>query len=122
MAIVVDEYGGISGLLTIEDVLEEIVGDIDDEHDPREAASIEALAESRYNVRALTRIEDFNEYFGCEFSDENSDTVGGLVIHELGKLPRRGESLRLGGFLFKVVQADRRRVHLLEVTRESTGD
>jgi magnesium and cobalt transporter len=122
MAIVVDEYGGIAGLLTIEDVLEEIVGDIDDEHDPREADPIEAMTDGRYHVRALARVEDFNDFFGCSFSDENYDTVGGLIIHELGKLPRRGESLRLGGFLFKVVQADRRRVHLLEVTRETTGD
>jgi magnesium and cobalt transporter len=120
MAIVVDEYGGIAGLLTIEDVLEEIVGDIGDEHDPREVAPIQAQADGVYNVRALARIDDFNEYFDCEFSDEDYDTVGGLVIHELGQLPRRGESLSLNGFRFKVLQADRRRVHLLEVSREAT--
>ncbi len=123
MAIVVDEYGGTAGLVTIEDVLEEIVGDIDDEHDPLEAEQIQRLDDSRYTVRALTRIDDFNEYFGVELSDEEYDTVGGLVIHELGRLPRRGESVALGGFSFKVIQADRRRVHALEVRRvDGTGD
>lgn len=122
MAIVVDEYGGIAGLLTIEDVLEEIVGDIGDEHDPREADPIQAQPDGRYHVRALARIEEFNDYFDSEFSDENYDTVGGLVIHELGQLPRRGEALRLQGFQFKVLQADRRRVHLLEVSRKTPGD
>ncbi len=122
MAIVVDEYGGIAGLLTIEDVLEEIVGDIGDEHDPREADPIQPQPDGRFHVRALARIEDFNEFFGSEFSDEDYDTVGGLIIHELGQLPRRGEALRLKGFLFKVMQADRRRVHLLEVSRETPGD
>jgi magnesium and cobalt transporter len=117
MAIVVDEYGGIAGLLTIEDVLEEIVGDIDDEHDPREAEPIQQQDESHYHVQALTRIEDFNTYFDVALSDEDYDTVGGLVIHELGRLPRRGETVELDGFRFKVLQADRRRVHGLEVTR-----
>jgi len=120
MAIVVDEYGGTAGLLTIEDVLEEIVGEIDDEHDPLEAEPIQALSDSRYQVRALTRIDEFNEYFGVEFSDEEYDTVGGLVIHELGSMPRRGERVLFNGFEFKVVQADRRRVHVVEVTREKT--
>jgi len=115
IAIVVDEYGGTSGLLTIEDVLEEIVGEIDDEHDPLEAAQIQRQDDDRYSVRALTRIDDFNDYFDVAFSDENYDTVGGLVIHELGRMPRRGESVELGGFRFKVTQADRRRVHTLEV-------
>lgn len=117
MAIVVDEYGGTSGLLTIEDVLEEIVGEIDDEHDPHEAEPIQKLSGSRYQVRALTRIDDFNEYFGVELSDEEYETVGGLIITELGRMPRRGESVFVGAFQFKVLQADRRRVHVLEVTR-----
>ena len=116
MSIVVDEYGGIAGLLTIEDVLEEIVGDIGDEHDPLEADPIQKLAAQRFSVRALTRIEDFNDYFKVELSDADYDTVGGLVIHELGRLPRRGESIYFGGYRFKVIQADRRRVHSLEVT------
>ncbi len=118
MAIVVDEYGGTSGLLTIEDVLEEIVGEIDDEHDPFEAEPIQKQDDSRYHVRALTRIDEFNEYFKTDLLDEEYDTVGGLVIHELGRLPRRGESVSVGGFHFRVLQADRRRVHTLEVLHE----
>ncbi len=118
MAIVVDEYGGTSGLLTIEDVLEEIVGEIDDEHDPFEVEPIQRQDESRFTVRALTRIEEFNAYFDVDFSDADYDTVGGLVIHELGRMPRRGESVAYGGFSIKVLQADRRRVHTLEVRRE----
>jgi magnesium and cobalt transporter len=117
IAIVVDEYGGTAGLLTIEDVLEEIVGEIDDEHDPLEAEPIQKKSDSLYQVRALTRIDEFNEYFGIEFSDEEYDTIGGLIIHELGSMPRRGERVFFNGFEFKVVQADRRRVHVLDVTR-----
>jgi len=118
IAIVVDEYGGTAGLLTIEDVLEEIVGEIDDEHDPLEAESIQKKSDSCYQVRALTRIDEFNEYFGVDFSDEEYDTIGGLIIHELGSMPRRGERVFFDGFEFKVVQADRRRVHILDVTRQ----
>ncbi|HSG64363.1 MAG TPA: transporter associated domain-containing protein [Gammaproteobacteria bacterium] len=117
MAIVVDEYGGVSGLATIEDVIEQIVGDIGDEHDPEATEDIQDLGEGRYNVLALARIEDFNERFGVELSDEEYDTVGGLVMHELGRLPRRGELLEFGGFRFKVLRADRRRIYALEVTR-----
>ncbi len=121
MAIVVDEYGGVSGLATIEDVLEEIVGDIDDEHDPEEMPFIQQEGERDgrplYTVRALTRIEDFNDFFSTDFSDEDYDTVGGLVMHELGHLPRRSESIVYGGFRFTVTRADRRRIDLLEVTR-----
>ena len=120
MAIVVDEYGGVSGLATIEDVIEQIVGDIDDEHDPEETEFIEDLGNGRCNVLALTRIEDFNEFFGVELSDEEYETVGGLVLHELGRLPRRGEQLEFGGFRFRVLRADRRRVHNLEVIRQHT--
>lgn len=122
MAIVVDEYGGVSGLLTIEDVLEEIVGEIDDEHDPEEVASIkpDTDIEGRpcFAVRSLTRIEDFNEYFGSEFTEEEDyDTVGGLVMHQLGRLPRLGETLEYGGFEFCVTKADRRRIDMLQITR-----
>jgi magnesium and cobalt transporter len=121
MAIVVDEYGGVAGLLTIEDVLEEIVGEIDDEHDQEEAAFIrpdgDRHGKPSFEVRALTRIEDFNKYFECELSDDEYDTVGGLVMHELGKLPRRGESVQFGGFIFVVVQADKRRIDSLRVQR-----
>jgi magnesium and cobalt transporter len=124
MAIVVDEYGGTSGLLTIEDVLEEIVGEIDDEHDPQEAEPIQKCSDSRFQVLALTRIEEFNEFFKTQLLDEEYDTIGGLVIHELGRMPRRGESIAVDGFRFKVLQADRRRVHTLEVWRNEaqTGD
>ena len=119
MAIVVDEYGSVSGLLTIEDVLEEIVGEIDDEHDTEEAVFIRPDGEREgrpaYAVRALTRIEDFNEYFGSDLSDENYDTIGGLVMGELGRMPRRGEVVDHGNFRFHVVRADRRRIDMLSV-------
>jgi magnesium and cobalt transporter len=117
MAIVVDEYGGVSGLLTIEDVLEQIVGEIDDEHDPDEEVMIVPEQEDAWRVDALTRIEDLNEELGTEFSDVDYDTVGGLVLHELGRLPRKGESLVLGGMRFTVLRADRRRVHSVRLRR-----
>jgi magnesium and cobalt transporter len=119
MAIVVDEYGGVAGLATIEDVLEEIVGDIDDEHDPEEAKIVEQEP-GRYIVQALTRIEDFNEFFGASFSDDEYETIGGLIMHELGRLPRRGEQLDFRGFSFKVVRGDRRRVQTVEVARRDS--
>jgi magnesium and cobalt transporter len=116
MAIVVDEYGGVSGLITIEDVLEEIVGEIDDEHDEAEEASIKQLAENRYQINALTEVEDFNEEFDCDFSDEGYDTVGGLVLAEFGRVPERGEEVVLAErFHFKVVAADSRRIIMLEM-------
>lgn len=122
MAIVVDEYGGVSGLLTIEDVLEEIVGEIDDEHDREEAEFIEPDVDPDgrpcFAVRALTRVEDFNDYFGSNLTDDNDfETIGGLVMHELGRLPRPGESLEFGGFQFRVIKADRRRIDALQVQR-----
>ncbi len=121
MAIVVDEYGGVAGLLTIEDVLEEIVGEIDDEHDHEEAEFIRPDGDRNgrpsFAVRALTRIEDFNEYFDCELDDEEYDTIGGLVMHELGRLPRRGEKVDFGGFEFAVIKADKRRIDALQVQR-----
>lgn len=122
MAIVVDEYGGVAGLLTIEDVLEEIVGEIDDEHDQEEAEFIrpdgDRNGKPSFAVRALTRIEDFNEYFECQLDDEEYDTVGGLVLHELGRLPRRGEKIEFGGFEFAVIKADERRIESLQVQRD----
>jgi magnesium and cobalt transporter len=122
MAIVVDEYGGVAGLLTIEDVLEEIVGEIDDEHDQEEAEYIRPDGDHDgkpcFAVRALTRVEDFNEYFNCELEDEEYDTIGGLVLHELGRLPRRGEKVGFGGFEFAVVNADDRRIDALRVQRD----
>ncbi len=118
MAIVVDEYGGVSGLVTIEDVLEQIVGDIEDEYDFDEAEDNIRLDQAgRYRVKATTEIEDFNEAFGCSFSDEEVDTVGGLVIRQLGRLPKRGEIIPLEGFKVQVLRADSRRVHTLLVEK-----
>ncbi|HRP35766.1 MAG TPA: transporter associated domain-containing protein [Gammaproteobacteria bacterium] len=117
MAIVVDEYGGVSGLLTIEDVLEQIVGEIDDEHDPDEEVMIVPEQQDAWRVDALTRIEDLNEELGTNFSDADYDTVGGLVMTELGRLPRKGESLVLDGMRFTVLRADRRRVHAVRLRR-----
>jgi magnesium and cobalt transporter len=116
MAIVVDEYGGVSGLLTIEDVLEQIVGDIGDEYDVDEGEGIRKEAERVFAVPALTRIEEFNGTFGTRFSDEEFDTIGGLILHELGRMPRRGEAIEIGGLELKVVRADRRRIETLRVT------
>jgi hemolysin (HlyC) family protein len=117
MAVVVDEYGGVSGLATIEDVLEQIVGEIDDEHDPEDVDPIQEIEGGRFSVLAQTRIDDFNEHFGTELDDEEYDTVGGLILHQLGRLPRRGEHLAFGGFDFKVTRVDRRRIHAVEATR-----
>jgi len=119
MAIVVDEYGGVSGLVTIEDVLEQIVGDIEDEHDVDEDVSIVRHADNKYTVKALTPIADFNQYFGADFSDEDYDTIGGLVMRQFGHLPKRGEVCRLGRFRFKVLRADSRRIYLLRLTIEA---
>jgi magnesium and cobalt transporter len=116
MAIVVDEYGGVSGLLTIEDVLEQIVGDIGDEYDIDESEGIRKEADRSWTVPALTRIEDFNQAFGTRFSDEECDTIGGLILQELGRMPRRGEAVQIGGLELKVTRADRRRIETLRVT------
>jgi magnesium and cobalt transporter len=116
MAIVVDEYGGVAGLITIEDVLEEIVGEIDDEHDiDDEGASIRPQGEA-FIVKALTPVEEFNKYFQADFSDERADTIGGLVMMDLGRLPKGGEIIELDRFHFRVLRADNRRIHLLEMT------
>ena len=115
MAIVVDEYGGVAGLVTIEDVIEQIVGDIADEYDVEEDLAIRRDSERHYTVRALTRIAEFNDYFGSHFSDQEFDTVGGLVAHGFGRVPRRGDQVRLADFEFRVVRADRRRIELLKV-------
>jgi len=112
---VVDEYGGVSGLLTIEDVLEQIVGDIGDEYDVDEGEGIRKEADRSWAVPALTRIEDFNAVFGTRFTDEEYDTIGGLVLHELGRMPRRGETIQIGGLEIKVTRADRRRIEALRV-------
>ncbi|MGM0913948.1 MAG: HlyC/CorC family transporter [Pseudomonadota bacterium] len=114
MAIVVDEYGGTAGIVTIEDILEEIVGEIEDEHDADEEEDIRELGEGRYAIRALTPIEDFNERFETHFSDEEFDTLGGLVMQRFGHLPARGEYAVIGGWRFTVLNADNRRIRLLE--------
>ncbi|ATZ72354.1 magnesium/cobalt transporter CorC [Idiomarina sp. X4] len=119
MAIVVDEYGGVSGLVTIEDILEEIVGEIEDETDINEnddKQNIRRLSPTRYSVKALTTIEDFNDYFKSEFSDEEHDTVGGLVAHGFGHLPQAGEEITLGNFTFRITNADKRRIQQLQVS------
>ncbi len=116
MAIVVDEYGGVAGLVTIEDVLEQIVGDIEDEYDFDEVGdSIRLDQNGRYRVKATTEIEDFNAAFATHFSDEEYDTVGGLVIRHFGRLPKRGEAVELEGLKIQVLRADSRRVHTLVV-------
>ena len=117
MAIVVDEYGGVSGLVTIEDVLEQIVGEIDDEHDTGDERLIKAHSNGEFTVKAHTPVEDFDEYFGSAFDDEESDTIGGVVVRAFARLPSRLEQTTLDGFRFTVVRADKRRVHLLRVRR-----
>ena len=116
IAIVVDEYGGVAGLVTIEDVLEQIVGDIEDEYDFDEAEdNIVQDRAGQYRVKAVTEIADFNEKFGTAFSDDEFDTIGGLVLKRFGRVPKRGEQIEMDGLTFKVVRADSRRLHLLEV-------
>jgi len=130
MAIVVDEYGAAAGLVTIEDVLEQIVGDIEDEHDFGEEEYIFRKSAQEFTLKALTPIDDFNEYFNSDLSDEEFDTVGGLIVHKLGHLPSRGEKVDFGSFRFVVLHADNRRVHLLKLvilsehgsSEEYTGD
>jgi magnesium and cobalt transporter len=121
MAIVVDEYGGVAGLVTIEDVLEQIVGDIEDEYDFDEASdNILPEAGGRFRVKALTQIADFNAALGTQFPDETADTVGGLVIAHLGRLPKRGETVVIEGLRFQVLRADSRRVYTLLVDKPKT--
>ena len=117
MAIVIDEYGGVAGVVTIEDVLEQIVGEIDDEHDEAEegVAQIAAQPDGQYVVDALTPIDDFNERFGADFNDDEYDTIGGLVTAAIGHLPEAGEELTMGRFGFRVANADARRVHAFHV-------
>ena len=116
MAIVVDEYGGVSGLVTIEDVIEEIVGEIADEYDTDEDQTIRREGDRQFVVLALTRVQEFNEFFATRFSDEEYDTIGGLVMHQFGRLPRRGEAVTMDGCEFKVLRAVRRRIDQLRVT------
>ena len=116
MAIVIDEYGHVSGVVTIEDVLEQIVGDIEDEHDIDDDSFIKELDERSFTVKGITTIEDFNEYFDTHFDAEQFDTIGGIVAKEFGYLPKREETVVVDGFMFKVLNADSRRIRLLHLT------
>ena len=116
MAIVVDEFGAVSGLVTIEDILEQIDGDIEDEFDEEEVADIRQLSRHAYAVRALTDIDDFNAQFNTDFDDEEVDTIGGLIMQTFGYLPKRGEEITLKNLQFKVTSADSRRLIQLRVT------
>ncbi len=120
MAIVVDEYG-IAGLVTIEDVIEEIVGEIEDEHDIEEEGNISQHGRSRYTVNAITPIDDFNKYFNTKLNDDEYETIGGLVIKAFGQLPKRGEIIDLAGFNIKILRADKRRIHLLRLIKIDSG-
>jgi len=115
MAMIVDEYGGVSGLITIEDVLEQIVGKIDDEHDEDEEIDIQPHGANRYSVRALTPLPEFNEYFNTDYDSEDIETIGGLLLRQFGHLPDRGESVVFDNLTFKVLNADSRQVHLYQV-------
>jgi magnesium and cobalt transporter len=119
IAIVVDEYGGVAGLVTIEDVLEQIVGDIEDEYDFDEAEdNIVQDKGGQFRVKALTEIADFNAAFGTDYDDAEFDTIGGLVLKRFGRVPKRGEQVSIDNLTFKVLRADSRRVHLLQVSRK----
>jgi magnesium and cobalt transporter len=116
MAIVVDEYSGVAGLVTIEDVIEQIVGDIDDEFDVEDDQNIRREADRQYSVRGSTRIDEFNQYFHAELPEGEFDTIAGLVMKQFGRLPRRGESVSLAEFEFRVTRTERRRIDALRVT------
>ncbi|MBV1881589.1 MAG: CBS domain-containing protein [Pseudomonadales bacterium] len=116
MALVINEYGGVAGLVTIEDVLEQIVGEIEDEHDSEDDYLIKRSATNQFIVKALTPIDDFNTHFKTDFSEDEFDTIGGIVMNHFGHLPERDESVRIGSYLFKVLNADNRTIRLLEVS------
>lgn len=118
MAIIINEYGGIAGLVTIEDVLEQIVGEIEDEHDVEDDYLIKPYNGNEFVVKALTPVDEFNEHFNADFSDEEFDTIGGLVMHQFGHLPQRDEAVQIGAFNFHVLNADNRSIRLLKVKPE----
>ncbi|HWK55377.1 MAG TPA: transporter associated domain-containing protein, partial [Hyphomicrobiales bacterium] len=116
MAVVIDEYGDLAGLCTIEDVLEQIVGDIEDEHDIDDEIFIRALDADNFTVKALTPIDEFNEFFESDFSEDEFDTIGGLVLSQFGRIPQREESIHIGPYVFRVLNADNRQIRLLHVS------
>jgi magnesium and cobalt transporter len=123
IAIVVDEYGGVAGLITIEDVLEQIVGDIEDEYDfDEESGNIITSPDGRYRVRALTEIDQFNAAFGTRYSDEEVDTIGGLITHHFGRVPHRGEKVHIDDLIFEILRGDARQIHMLLVRRDSPAN
>ncbi len=119
MAIVIDEYGDLAGLCTIEDVLEQIVGEIEDEHDIDDEVFIKAIDENNHTVKALTPIEDFNDYFNCQFPEEDFDTIGGLVLSHFGRIPQRDENVVIGLYTFKILNVDNRQIRLLQVCQKA---
>jgi len=116
MAVVVDEYGGVSGVVTIEDILELIVGEIEDETDDTIEEDIKHLAGQVYQIKAFTELADFNEFFNTEFNEEDADTISGIVLHKFGHMPKKGETVNINEFEFKITAADTRRIQTLQVT------
>ncbi|MAM71055.1 MAG: magnesium/cobalt efflux protein [Gammaproteobacteria bacterium] len=116
MAIVIDEYGGLAGAVTIEDILEQIVGEIEDEHDIDEEDYIKTADGERYIVKAITPLDDFNEYFHSSFSSEDMGTIGGLLLNQFGHIPSRNERIGIGPYVFKILNADGRKIRLIEVS------
>ncbi len=121
MVIVVDEYGVTAGLVTIEDVLEQIVGEIEDEHDAQDEEYVQKSSDKRFTLKALMPIDEFNNYFEADLQDDEHDTIGGFVIHQLGSMPKKGDSLEYDKFRFEVLHADDRRVFLLKVKLLDNG-
>ncbi|MDB2409081.1 MAG: transporter associated domain-containing protein [Pseudomonadales bacterium] len=119
MALVIDEYGSLAGLVTIEDVLEEIVGEIEDEHDATDNTQIRKVSHSNYMIQALTPIDDFNEFFSSTLSEEEFDTIGGIITNKFGRLPKRNETVSFEGFTFHVTHADNRRLHTVRMAIDS---
>ncbi len=122
MAVVVDEYGGVSGLVTIEDVLEQIVGEIDDEHDVEDVGNIRRMSVNHFSIKALTPIEEFNEYFDSKFNEEEYDTLAGMIMKHLGYMPKRGEVITIHNYAFKILSADSRRIKHVQLTILPTDD
>ena len=122
MAIVIDEYGSVCGAVTIEDVLEQIVGEIEDEYDVDDDSYIKKFDEQNHIVKALTPVDEFNEYFSTDFSDQEFTTVGGLILQQFGHIPERGETIRIGPFLITILNADSRQIKLIKVTSTAMPD